>query len=259
MNINKIKIYIIFHLALFSNIHAICQHATNTESDTTIIEQKHKKFYHTGLFKATIVPAALIGYGISTIHGNGLYSSFDAYRDIHKTFNFNRTHVDDFLQYAPYAELLLLNLFKVKCKNDLINTAILVGKSQLLMAAIVFPIKSITNITRPDSVGPSKNNSFPSGHTANAFVAASIVHKEFKHKSVWYGVGAYTIAASVGVFRMLNNRHWQADVFTGAGIGMLSVHLAYLTHKYRWGKKCEALLIPTYNQKTAGIFLQAKF
>ena len=205
---------------------------------------KHQKFYQNKVFKATIVPAILIGWGVSTIHGNGLFSSFDAYNAIHKNFNFKRTHVDDYLQYAPYAELLLLNLFKIKCKNDLINTTLLIVKSEILMNAIVFPLKTLTHITRPDSVAPARDRSFPSGHTANAFVAASIVHKEFKDKSIWYGVGAYTIATSVGAFRMLNNRHWEADVFTGAGIGMLSVHLSYLTHKYRWGRKCEALFIP---------------
>jgi membrane-associated phospholipid phosphatase len=227
-------------------------------SNTTTLIKKRKMFYQTGLFKATIVPAVFIGWGVSTIHGNGLYSSYDAYRDIHK-LHFKRVHVDDYLQYAPYAELVALNLINIRCKNDFINTGLLIIKSEILMNAIIWPLKHFVNIVRPDSINPARNQSFPSGHTANAFLAASIVHKEFKNRSVWYGVGAYTIATSVGVLRMLNNRHWEADVFVGAGIGMLSVHLSYLTHRYKWGRKCDVMLIPTYNKGSLGLCYLKKF
>lgn len=225
---------------------------------TTIVKKKHKKFYQTGLFKASVVPAVLIGWGVSTIHGHGLYSSYDAYRDIHK-LNFKRTHIDDYLQYAPYVELIGLNLLNIRCKNDFINTALLLVKSEIIMNGIVWPLKHFINEVRPDSINPARNQSFPSGHTANAFLAASMVHKEFKHRSAWYGIGAYTIATSVGVFRMLNNRHWESDVFVGAGIGMLSVHLAYLTHRYKWGRKCDALILPNYYKGGGGISLIKTF
>ena len=36
---------------------------------------------------------------------------------------------------------------------------------------------------------------------------------------------------------MLNNRHWESDVFAGAGFGILSAHLAYLSHRNRWGRQ----------------------
>jgi hypothetical protein len=68
-------------------------------------------------------------------------------------------------------------------------------------------------------------------------LAASIVHTELREKSQWYGIGAYTIATTVGAFRMLNNKHWEADVFAGAGFGILSAHAAYLTHRHRWGRR----------------------
>jgi membrane-associated phospholipid phosphatase len=247
---------ICFLLAL-SFLLANTMKAQQTDS-SAYHKKERKKFYKTGLFKATIVPAVLIGYGVSTIHGNGFYSSYDAYRDIHK-MNFKGTHLDDYLQYAPYAELALLNIFQIKCKNDFINTGLLIIKSEILMTAITFPLKAITHIIRPDSINPAVNRSFPSGHTANAFLAASIVHKEYKHKSIWYGVGAYTIAVSVGAMRMLNNRHWEADVFAGAGIGMLSVHLAYLTHQYKWGRKCDLTIIPTYRNGNVGLCMLKKF
>jgi membrane-associated phospholipid phosphatase len=255
----KNKIYTTLCIYLLLIVFANAQQPDSLQDSAPIaVHSTKKKFYKSALFKTSIVPAILIGYGVSTIHEHGFYSSFDAYRDIHKNFKFHRTHIDDYLQYAPYAELLVLNLLKIKCKNDLINTVILIAKSEILMSSICFPLKAVTNITRPDSMNPARNNSFPSGHTANAFVAASIVHKEYKDRSPWYGIGAYIIAGSVGVFRMLNNRHWESDVFTGAGIGMLSVHLSYLTHQYRWGRKCEAMLIP-YNRNTWGMVFVKKF
>jgi membrane-associated phospholipid phosphatase len=248
----RLYIFILLSFFLANTINA-------QQTDSSKISGKERKrFYKTGLFKATIVPAVLIGYGISTIHGNGFYSSYDAYRDVHK-LNFKGTHLDNYLQYAPYAELALLNIFQIKCKNDFINTGILIIKSELLMNVIVFPLKALTHIVRPDSMNPAVNRSFPSGHTANAFLAASIVHQEYKHKSIWYGISAYTLAVSVGAMRMLNNRHWEADVFAGAGIGILSVHLAHLTHRYKWGKKSNFTINPTYQKGNMGLSFLKKF
>ena len=50
-------------------------------------------------------------------------------------------------------------------------------------------------------------------------------------------MGAYTIATSVAALRMINDKHWQSDVVAGAGFGILSAHLAYLSHRNRWGRK----------------------
>jgi membrane-associated phospholipid phosphatase len=58
-----------------------------------------------------------------------------------------------------------------------------------------------------------------------------------RDKSQWYGIGAYTIATGVGALRMINTKHWQSDVVAGAGFGILSAHMAYLTHRNRWGRK----------------------
>ena len=89
-------------------------------------------------------------------------------------------------------------------------------------------------MTRPDG---RASNSYPSGHTAQAFVAATFMHEELKHKSSWYSIGAFSVATVVGGYRMLNNRHWISDVLAGAAIGIFSTKIAYLTHQYKWGKK----------------------
>ncbi|MBT6005211.1 MAG: phosphatase PAP2 family protein, partial [Prolixibacteraceae bacterium] len=45
---------------------------------------------------------------------------------------------------------------------------------------------------------------------------------------------AYSCAATVGILRTAKNAHWISDVVAGAGIGILSTELVYLTHLYKW-------------------------
>ena len=73
----------------------------------------------------------------------------------------------------------------------------------------------------------SRRNSFPSGHTATAFMTATMLHKEYGWRSPWFSIGGYTAAAVTGVSRILNNRHWLSDVIAGGAIGIGSVHLGY--------------------------------
>lgn len=92
------------------------------------------------------------------------------------------------------------------------------------MAGFVNALKYTTKETRPDN---SSNNSFPSGHTATAFMCATILHKEYGMISPWFSIGGYTFAGLTGITRQLNNRHWIGDVLVGAGIGMISTDLGY--------------------------------
>ena len=216
--------------------------ATPAPTDTTqkyqnpagVSSPTTKPFFRSKLFRASVVPAVLIGYGISTINGHGFYSSYDVRNDINHVFGPGRhTHVDDFLQFAPYFELGGVLLAGIESRDDRVNLGLVILKSEAIMLASVYTVKVLTNIDRPDGTPTA----FPSGHTAQAFLAASIVHTELRDKSPWYGVGAYTIATSVAALRMINDKHWQSDVFAGAGFGIISAHLAYLSHRNRWGRR----------------------
>ncbi len=241
----------LFFLSFFStSLHA-------QEKDTL---QKYEKpspgpFYTSKAFKATIVPAILIGYGVSTIRDNGFYSSYDAQKDIMRKYPNFDTWLDDAFLIAPYVELAIANAFNQRSNNDFINTTLVILKAEALYSVLVFGLKEITQLERPDG---ENNHSMPSGHTAQAFLAASILHTEMRHRSNWYGVGAYGIATSVGAFRMLKNKHWQSDVFVGAGIGILCSHAAYLSHRNRWGRKPFAFA-PTYLYGTPGVSLTLNF
>jgi len=97
--------------------------------------------------------------------------------------------------------------------------------SHIIMGGIVQTMKSTINVQRPDG---SNYNSFPSGHTATAFVGAHILFKEYKEISPWIGFSGYAIAAGTGLLRVTNRKHWLSDVSAGAGIGILSAELGYL-------------------------------
>lgn len=164
--------------------------------------------------------------------------------------------VADMSQYAPIAVAYGLSMLGNKGEHKFLKKTSLLLQSEVLMVAMVWPLKHLTNQERPDG----GRHSFPSGHTAQAFVAATFLHKEYGHKSVWYSIAGYTMATAVGTCRMISNRHWASDVLVGAGVGILSTNLVYLGHKHR--KKAgnngpNLIASPTYNNGP-GIFLSMK-
>jgi membrane-associated phospholipid phosphatase len=205
-------------------------------------------------YRALVAPAILIGTGALLIN-NPVYDRKDFHTDLFNTVNFKRTHVDDYLIYAPYVGLVALNLAKVKCQNDFINTALIIIKAEIFTTVMTFGLKEITHVQRPDS---SNFKSWPSGHTSEAFMAATVVNREYRHKGPWVGIAAYGVATTVGVFRMLNNKHWLSDVVAGAGFGILGANLAYLTHQWRWGRPGSCLL-PSFNEGKPGVYYVYRF
>ena len=133
--------------------------------------------------------------------------------------------IDNYTQYVPLALTIGLKMGGVESRSDWPRFWASSAASAAIMAGLVNGIKYTASEMRPDG---STRNSWPSGHTATAFLAATILHKEYGlTRSPWYSVGAYTLATATGVMRVLNNRHWVSDVLSGAGIGILSVELGY--------------------------------
>lgn len=131
---------------------------------------------------------------------------------------------DDYTQYVPLAATWGLKLAGLEGRSSWKELTVSNVFSAALMAGFVNALKYTTKETRPDN---SSNNSFPSGHTATAFMCATILHKEYGMISPWFSIGGYTFAGLTGITRQLNNRHWIGDVLVGAGIGMISTDLGY--------------------------------
>lgn len=139
-------------------------------------------------------------------------------------YNFH-SEIDNYTQYAPMLLSTGLNLSGVEGRSSFGRYLASGAMSYAIMAAIVNPIKYTTKEMRPDG---STRNSWPSGHTATAFVSATILHKEYGlTRSPWYSVAGYGIATATGVMRVLNNRHWVSDVLSGAGVGIFATELGY--------------------------------
>jgi membrane-associated phospholipid phosphatase len=171
-----------------------------------------------------LAPAVLIGTGIATMDDRGWYSSQDAYECIQRNYPGFHTNVDDYLWFLPAASVYGLNLAGVKGKNNFVDRSVVYLVSLTLAGLGNSFIKSVTKVTRPDG---SDDRSFPSTHTTLAFVSATFLHEEYKHKSFWYSIAGYSVATVTGILRMMNNEHWMSDVLVGAGLGILTTKIVY--------------------------------
>jgi len=136
-----------------------------------------------------------------------------------------KTKIDDYTQFFGPAMVLGLKIGGYEGRSDWPRLLASAGMSYGLMAIMVNSIKYSAKEMRPDG---STANSWPSGHTATAFVGATILHKEYGlTRSPWWSVAGYGVATATGVMRVLNNRHWVSDIMSGAGIGILSGELGY--------------------------------
>ena len=145
--------------------------------------------------KSLILPASLITVG-------AVGTAIDGMNDFHlfsRKDSVKRIHVDDYLEWGMLGWVFVCDLMG-KEKHNWVD--------QLCLVA----------------------HSFPSGHTANAFLGAHIAWKEFKDSSPVLAYSGYALALFVAGSRLYNNRHWVADVVAGAGFGILSVELAYLCY-----------------------------
>lgn len=171
------------------------------------------------LFQATYLGLPLIATGLLEKHfddkfrrlRNGVMPEFD-YR------------LDNYTQMAPAAILLGLKAAGVPSRSSWGRMLVSDAISIALMTGVVQGLKHTTDVARPDG---TNKQSFPSGHTATAFMTATMLSKEYGHISPWVSVGAYSVATATGLMRMANNKHWLSDVMVGAGIGILSTEFGY--------------------------------
>ncbi len=207
---------------------------------------------------SAIVPISLVAGGIivESLPSHTLFSKERIQQHVQGQLNGFRTSADNYLQFVPIAAMFGLKMAGVKSKSDFLNQAIITAKSELLVTAIVFSMKHFIHDMRPDG---SADNTMPSGHTAQAFASATLLDMEYRETSPWISVGGYLCATATGFFRVANNRHWASDVLIGAGIGIASVKVVYLTHRYRLGKMPTAVLVPTIYQNGGGVAFAMKF
>lgn len=131
---------------------------------------------------------------------------------------------ETYIQYLPLAATLGLKALGVESRSSWARMAVSGAAGGAIMLAATQSMKHIISTRRPDN---SDDHSFPSGHTATAFVTATILHREYGHISPLVSIGGYATAAATGILRIRKNRHWASDVAAGAGIGILATELGY--------------------------------
>jgi len=118
------------------------------------------------------------------------------------------------------------------------TASLLTGKAMLISGGFTVFFKGITQRHRPNQDLPSnpalwegpfggfKFVSYPSGHTALAFSAATMLSSYF-HEKTWLVVTSYAFATLVGISRLNDDKHWASDVLGGAALGYAIGKLVY--------------------------------
>jgi hypothetical protein len=182
---------------------------------------------------------------------------------IQQPFNGFKTDLDDYIQYAPIVMMYTADLFHLKSKNTVWNQTKFLAMSELGTAAIVQILKYTLRIERPDH---TKFNSYPSGHSAQAFVASQVLFNEYRETNKLLAYSGFLFSISTGTLRIVNNRHWVPDVLMGAGIAVLVTNLIYHYEPLKkWNpfskknRKIETGFFPTLREDYIGGYLTLKF
>lgn len=214
---------IIFSCCFFTVTGLYAQHGDSISITT------NEKFS----LKQAYFPSGLILSGLLA-NGNSSESfKNEVAEELNEHFPHFKTHADDYLQFSPIIIAYSLDAFGIKSKTDFANRTVILLKSELIMYSTVALLKNTTHVLRPDK---SSYTSFPSGHTAQAFAAATFLNEEYGEQFKWMPFLSYGIATGVGGLRIANNKHYISDVLVGAGIGVVSTKIAYWSHAYRLNK-----------------------
>lgn len=211
-----------------------------------------------------VLPSAGMAYGFIKLGNHGLTDI-----DLKARYEFSIEHphpkfiVDDYLQFAPGAAVFVLSGIGVKGQNRIVDQAGIYLVSNLILNVFCQGLKNITAVPRPDGT----SNSFPSGHTAEAFASAEFLRREYGRSSAVYGLAGYGSAFAVGYLRMYNNKHWFSDVVAGAGLGVLSTEAAYWLYpkikklfvKSEMTGNANSMVYPSYNHGTYGLAMRRVF
>lgn len=149
-----------------------------------------------------------------SLSGGNLYAQcrYDGHRCI---------NADDYLQYVPLAEGMALGFTGIETEHDFTGRLLAGATSFASVALMVKGLKLVVHKERPDGTDFS---SFPSGHSAIAFMGAEIVREEY---GWWWGAGAYSVAVGTAFLRVYNGRHDVWDVLAGAGTGVLAARIGF--------------------------------
>lgn len=200
------------------------------------------------------VPAALLGVGVlahSPTYNQTLYRAKQALQaETQETFSgFDAHGIDDYSRHLPLAVAYGLLATGHRGERTAVGFTLIYLVAHELDQAVVSNLKRLTAEARPNNAADF--SSFPSSHTSQAFLTATLLHEQYGRQYPWLSVSGYAVAAATGTMRVLGNKHWATDVLAGAAIGFLSAettwHLYPALTRLLPGRTAQRLLlVPTY-------------
>jgi membrane-associated phospholipid phosphatase len=153
--------------------------------------------------------------------------------------------------------------------SQLRRTSLLALESVTISGLATMGIKSIGGRHRPKSGsspdtwdGPSlstKNASFSSGHTSNAFAVATVVANEYK-ENPYVAPTAYSLATLTALSRIYKNEHWLSDTFFGAAVGYFAGKAVLHLHRPAKNQAQNRLsLVPQVGKEMTGLTVSCTF
>ncbi|WP_293894399.1 phosphatase PAP2 family protein [Flavobacterium sp.] len=241
-----------FYLTLILLFFAI---KGSAQTDTLIVKTVPKK----GLLKQAILPLGLLTAGV-LISNSAFEKSLQ--KDIRNGVgNDFSTHSDDYILGIPIIQLYAADAFGIKAKNHWFDQSKNLILALLLTNVITVTLKKNIHKTRPN--GDPDAESFPSGHTSNAFTTATVLYEEFKDTSPLLAYSGYVFATTTGALRMANNKHYLSDVLAGAGIGILVTEVIYSFDPIiKWNpfkKTTRVTLFPQLGDNQKGVYACIQF
>lgn len=239
------------------SVHAQDSLYHTAQPDSVVSDNTH----HLKL-KTLVVPVALTGASALCVHSGWLTKQRENIQDKLSAKGEHKIKIDNYIQYSPMLAVYGLNFLGVEGKHKFWDRTGILAISYATMGVLVNGMKYSFKEKRPDTCA---HNSFPSGHTATAFMGAELLYQEYKDVSPWIGYSGYLIAATTGYLRIYNDRHYLNDVVAGACIGIISTKFAYWLYPKVFTKsKChqsnfQTISMPFYAEGKVGMNFSVLF
>ncbi|SNR42932.1 phosphatase PAP2 family protein [Hymenobacter mucosus] len=206
----------------------LAQTPTHLSADTlaSLSQPARVPFLKRPVVWRTAIPVVFVGLGYLSRNENVLDEMKEVvHEETHEHFPHFHTSLDNYSRHAPVWAAYGLYALGMHGQRGVVPFTAIYGLSHALSSGVVSGLKHVGGTRRPDD--PADFSSFPSAHTAEAFMTATLLYEQFGHTRPWLAAGGYTVAAATGAMRMLNNRHWITDVVAGASIGFLSAETVW--------------------------------
>jgi membrane-associated phospholipid phosphatase len=255
MMIRKKTVIYWISLTVLLMINSTCSFAQHVE---TSIPDSTQPRQHLSSY---IAPSVLLLYGFLEPHVNVLRRIDNntnlELREDHPSF---ANHLDNYFRYAPAVAVYGMDALGLKAKHNVIDRSVMLLIAGTINSTAVSISKNNISRMRPNGT----LHSFPSGHTAMAFMTAEFMHQEYKDNYPVMSYLGYATATATGILRLYNGAHWVSDVVTGAGYGILSTKISYLVYPMLkrlvfHDKPVHFVLLPVHQSSYNGLALTHAF